>query len=68
MNVYINNTNFFTVDVSNISAQILFMSTPERAPREVGNAQFSAEHLGIREERQVIVTNHSLLGIIFPVF
>ena len=56
MTAYLNNTNFFAVEVSKISAQILFLSTSDLTAHEVGNVQLpSVEHLGIREKRKVLI-------------
>jgi len=64
MTAYLNNTNFFAVEVSKISAQILFLSTSDLTAHEVGNVQLpSVEHLGIREKRKIeFIVNTSYTG------
>eukprot|EP00112_Aurelia_sp_Birch-Aquarium-sp1_P026557 Seg949.8 transcript_id=Seg949.8/GoldUCD/mRNA.D3Y31 product="Transmembrane protein 106B" protein_id=Seg949.8/GoldUCD/D3Y31 len=48
----INNTNFFTVEVSNLTVQILFFYT--NVPHEVGNAVLAkTTHFGIRETKKI---------------
>ena len=60
----VTNSNFFSVRLTNITTEVLFLSTVDSVPHEVGLAlSNNIEHFGIREERKVCISHRDRIMV-----
>ena len=55
---FLNNTNFFTVDLTQVTTQVQFLDTTDYSPHEVGNSNTNKTiSIGLRKVLKVCIEN-----------